>query len=260
MNAKVTYGYPLQFKHSRWLAWQRLAAYWPEYISQDTFHCSAQLKVLETALKHLQPAANTCPSLVDLGCGTGLFLKTVRSRALSRWERLVGLDFCPDMLRLAGESDVSDVPRLRFFEVDLESPIENILANHLRDFDVATATFLLDEIEDIDTCFASAASMIRPGGHLTCGTLDYDREMQRHSAHIEPTRKQDKALVISNTLPGHRSLGEYFRVVRETEEFDQHAERHGFRLVENIVMSPSDLHSRADGPALRLLSWRMAAK
>jgi ubiquinone/menaquinone biosynthesis C-methylase UbiE len=260
MSAKVTSGYPRQYKHLRLAAWGRLAVHWAEYIQHDSFHRSAQRQLLETVLKDFPLSGNEHPSLVDLGCGTGQFLRMARTRGTPRWERLVGIDFCPQMLKLAKESDVSDLPRLRFFEIDLEVPIENGAANNLSEFDVATAIFLLDEIENIDTCFASASSIIRSGGHLTCGTLDYSREMQRHSAQILQEGWLDKILVVSNSLPRHRTSGTYYRIMRNVESYQQSAEQHGFQLVRNIALSPAELHSRPDGPGLRLLTWQKTIK
>lgn len=258
MNTQVTRGYPPQYKQARWRAWEGSAPYWPEYILRDDFHWKSHQQVVDAMWRHLTPSGPGPYSLCDLGCGSGLLLETARKEIGLRWKRLVGVDFSRHMLNMASEKDVCKYPRLRYWELDLESEINANNVPHLRDFDVTTAVFLLDELEKLEPCFATVVSMLRPEGYFVSGTLDYDREIERYDEPIKAAGQGEGPLVLTRTPDGDDFPGPYSRVLRQVPEIVDIAAKQGLCLIESRAISPTELRSRLTGPALRLMVWQRA--
>lgn len=248
-------GYPPAYKQSRLQEWQRLAMYWTAYARRDSFHRSALQELEHVVLTRVASLPIEEPSLVDLGCGSGVFLQRLK-HATHHWQRLVGIDFCPRMVEFARNLDVSGIPRLTFIDADLEVPMSAAHARQLQNFDIATAAFLLDEVEEPGTCFSWAARMLRPGGVLICCTLDYDREVQRHAVQIDPKAHAGPIVIGRPMFVESKSVaGQYYRVLRTTAELERIAQQHALRLSAERLLPPSALGSRPDGPSLRLLTW-----
>jgi hypothetical protein len=135
----------------------------------------------------------------------------------------------------------------------LELPIDQTAIFNYRNFDVATAVFLMDEVEGIAACFASATSVLREGGHLICGMLDVNREIERYEL-----KRSEKPIVMSKdiTAGGQQLPGQLFRVLRSQQEIMEAADAAGLTLHLNEVISPKVLTSRSNGPALRIMAWQ----
>lgn len=241
-------GFGDDYKMRRLSAWGDLAHSWIEYTQGDTFHLKAHEKLSEMVLliKEIGPA-----SIIDLGCGPGHFLQLLKS--LSSWRRIVGIDFCHKMLKIADAMDMSQAHRVEWRHADLELPINQTTIFNYKGFDVATAVFLMDEVEDVSACFASATSVLREGGHLICGMLDVNREIERYEL-----RRSEKPIVMSKdiTVGGQPLPGQLFRVLRPQHEIIEAADVSGLTLRLNEVISPKALTSRSSGPALRIMAWQ----
>jgi hypothetical protein len=155
--------------------------------------------------------------------------------------------------KLIDESRVSDTIRIDYKKADLELPINETAIIRYSEFDIATAVFLFDEVQDTMAAFTSAASVLRTEGHLICAMLDVNREMERYEL-----AGASEAIIVSRNVvvDGHEVPGELFRVLRPTEAIMESAQRVGLALRLNEVISPQSLNSRSDGPALRILVWQ----
>jgi SAM-dependent methyltransferase len=262
-TVKATRGFPPNFKQRRLEQWDLLLPSWMEYIQEDNFHNIVHQEVKKAVLEHLDRVRTPHPSLIDLGCGHGHFLNWVikvqtEGEERVNWSRLVGLDFCARAVDLAKNGNPYNLPRIACFRADLELPLETRTVYPLRDFSVATASFLFDEVEDLSACFASAASVLIRGGHLVAALLDTDRERERYRQEVESVGAGDGPVLLAKSLEvhGRTAAGEFFRALRGADEIQGAALAKGFEQVSSRVMTPSALRSRPDGPALRLFVWR----
>lgn len=251
-------GFPQNYKQKRLDSWYVLAAYWLEYIKSDSFHINTLNCVYTIVSEYTHSQPFVLDSLIDLGCGSGYFLNTIRQQKV--WKRLAGLDFCPKMIQRAQYINITGVPRVEFYELDIEQPITNISNNLIKDFNIATATFLLDEIENIDAFFFSVSEILQDGGRLICATLDYEREKERY--------KNDFFFINENILMSKEicnistgeSMGELFRIFRPLETINTSAENYGLNIEKEILFSPLEMKSRANGPGLRIQVWQNNTK
>lgn len=115
-------GYPFLYKQTRLREWDLLAIHWTSYAQRDSFHSNALAQLKLATLAHLGRQVVDRVSIVDLGCGTGVFLQRLRDERGQDWRKLVGVDFCPRMLQLAFDADVSGTPRLQFVNSGSRSP------------------------------------------------------------------------------------------------------------------------------------------
>ncbi len=249
---KISSGFPANYKERRRGEWGRLSSYWPSYVRDDSFHRKSHERLREHVLDRAQAAEER--SLVDLGCGAGDFIRGVRNCA--NWSSMLGIDFCDRMLELARCAEIGGNPPVTYRLADVEGPISHQAPEAT--CSIGTAAFLLDEVEDVRACFATAASFIKRGGSLVCATLDPARELHRLGRRGVRIGDDGGPIVVARNLRGHPDAGEYFRVLRASHVLDAHAAEFGFRAAVERLFSPSDLGSRSDGPGLRLLTWNRA--
>jgi SAM-dependent methyltransferase len=142
-------------------AYARLAARYDA--NRDQFDISALLAGLQGRL----PARGR---LLDLGCGAGI---PVTQSFLGRGWDVVGVDFCPQMLALAGEY----VPAMHGILADMRS-----VAFAPASFDAVTAVYSLFHVSwhEHGALFQRIAHWLRPGGRLffTYATPDYTGETE----------------------------------------------------------------------------------
>jgi SAM-dependent methyltransferase len=94
-------------------------------------------------------STSTRPLVIDLGCGTGLMLKRLASRA-----RMIGLDYSPLALSYCRRRTIGDLAR--FDAVDLPVRDESV--------DAVLALDMLEHIEDDQRVIDEMARVLRPGG------------------------------------------------------------------------------------------------
>ena len=111
-------------------------------------------------------------SALDVCCGTGDFLKLLRS-AVGQSGTVVGVDFCAPMLSKAMEK----VPGANLSLGDAcQLPIGD------REFDAVTVGWGLRNVPDIDGALREAARVLRVGGRFVC--LDMARPRSRFIGRV----------------------------------------------------------------------------
>ena len=248
---------PDNFKQLLHDTWEKQFASWPDYADGDTFH-QAALRETERALGTFAGKVKR-PSLVDLGCGSGHFLRNIRKRF--RWSQLAGVDYCTQALTRADNLDVSGLPRIDYVRRDLELPVSAEEQVRLGRFDFAAATFVVDEIDNIEAFFATARALLHPKGRLVCAMLDEARERTRHSLNPFPSATGSERVIIKQVKTDPYGVDlEYYRIIRPRGEPISAATRAGLVCEFDRSSSPAELGSRLDGPSLRLLGfWNQPA-
>ena len=121
-------------------------------------------------------------SVVDLGCGTGLFGQKIKSRA----SRLVGVDLSPEMVEIAKQEKIYD--RLEVAEVT------NWLSDEGDRFDLIVACDTLIYFGDLRQVVEPAARLLKPNGLIAFTVERTERppyqltdsgRYQHHRDHIE---------------------------------------------------------------------------
>jgi demethylmenaquinone methyltransferase/2-methoxy-6-polyprenyl-1,4-benzoquinol methylase len=98
---------------------------------------------------------------LDVGTGTGALARDLAG-AVSRG-RVVGLDFAPAMLALAGARRAETSAALAFVQGDgLRLPFAG------GSFDCVTSGFAVRNMADLRAAFAEQARVLRPGGRVVC--------------------------------------------------------------------------------------------
>lgn len=108
------------------------------------------------------------PTILDLGCGTGLSGAAIQPFATT----LYGVDLSPDMLKLAKEKEVYD----EVYEAD----IEEFLRSHPGSFDVIAAADTLIYFGDLETVFRLCFEGLEPGGVFLFTVEISDKDEQYH--------------------------------------------------------------------------------
>jgi len=106
--------------------------------------------------------------VLDIATGTGKLARTI-ARNLSKGGRVVGIDFCQDMLLRARETDRST--RLLMATAE-EIPFRD------NAFDCVTMAFALRNMADMEAALHEAVRVVKPGGKIVC--LEFSRP--RHPA------------------------------------------------------------------------------
>ena len=263
---RVSQGVNADYKTRRLQSWSLQAHDWDEYTKENPFHVRSHDRICSEVLTLLQkqpieaklanPEAKKKPSpcpFIDFGCGSGRFLRLIKEKSEEPWGKLVGIDFCDQMLNLANGIDSNYSNRVRWHRADLELPIAQTAIYSFTNFDIATAVFLLDEIENIQACFESARCVLRPGGAFVCGMLDPEREKERY--HLPNSVQHTFTIARPTTIAGERLAGEYFRLVRPMEQIFAAASSCGLTRSQDITVRPSELGTSRDGPILRIIIW-----
>ena len=98
------------------------------------------------------------PAILDIGCGTGDMLRIFSS--LRRDAVLTGIDFSPNMLKLAKENcrDINDLRLLQGNALSLPLEDESV--------DGVSLSFALRNMADYEEALREAARVLKPGGSL----------------------------------------------------------------------------------------------
>lgn len=136
-------------------------------------------------------------SFLDVGCGPGDFLATVR-RVAPQTTKMVGADFSPAVV----EKNRRAVPGVRFELLDIQ---KGSLAEQ---FDLVSCLEVIEHLDDRARAFTHLTSMVAPGGHLliSCPTgRVYETERRfGHTSH--PTLRELKEHARANGLEVVRSV------------------------------------------------------
>lgn len=132
--------------------------YW-RYMAAPRF----RRRVLLDQLEHLRRTGDAA-TVVDLGCGTGLFLSQV-AEALPDARR-VGVDIAPRQIEVARASD----PSARWYVLDLDAPDPEVPAELESSADAIVASELVEHLDHPRRLLASARRLAAPGGRLILST------------------------------------------------------------------------------------------
>jgi SAM-dependent methyltransferase len=131
----------------------------------------------------LGPGPGRC---VDLGCGTGRFLRVAADLG---WE-VTGVDVSADQLRLAARTAVG----AQLVRADAASvPLEDA------SFDAGISTFTHTDVDDFAGLVAEARRLLRPGGRFVY--------VGNHPCFVGPVQEHTTALPVLH--PGYRRGGRW---------------------------------------------------
>lgn len=116
-----------------------------------------QRRVCDRLLENLKDSATRPARILDAGCGTGYGAHRLRSRYPAA--HITGVDFAPSMLEIAGQATDA------CFAADIEK-----LPFDADNFDLWWSSLTIQWC-DVQTVFAEAARVLKPGGALALSTL-----------------------------------------------------------------------------------------
>ncbi len=99
---------------------------------------------------------------LDVACGTGM-LSIELAKAIGNGGRVVGLDFCENMLEIA-KGNIGKTP----YQKTIELVQGNALALPFPDntFDCATIGLALRNVPDVEKCISEMRRVVKPGGRV----------------------------------------------------------------------------------------------
>ncbi|MBM4220200.1 MAG: bifunctional 2-polyprenyl-6-hydroxyphenol methylase/3-demethylubiquinol 3-O-methyltransferase UbiG [Gammaproteobacteria bacterium] len=102
--------------------------------------------------------------VLDVGCGGGLLAEGMARRGAI----VTGIDLAPEALAVA---------RLHALESGVEveyrqEAVDSLAAARPASFDLVTCLEMLEHVPDPSAIVASLASLVRPGGHVICSTIN----------------------------------------------------------------------------------------
>jgi ubiquinone/menaquinone biosynthesis C-methylase UbiE len=181
---------------------------------------------------------------VDIGCGEGRVARDLKLLG----HRVVGVDVCPGLVKLAQESD----PQGEYLLANAAAiPLDSNYA------DVAIAFMSPQDIDDIDSAFAEASRILIPGGHLVLAIVhpinssgrftneDEDSEFVIAGSYLDEFRYSDNLTRDGLEMTFHSQH-------RPLERYSRALEKSGF-LMEAIREHP--VPDGADH-SLRTRRWR----
>jgi predicted TPR repeat methyltransferase len=172
----------------------RFAEFYERNMCTDLEYCGPEL--LASALNRTFGSAGAALDVLELGCGTGLAGKPLRSRA----RRLVGIDLSPDMVKRAKATAWYDV-------LEVAEITEWLARSRDREFDLIAACDTFIYFGDLRQVLVPAAARLREGGRMAftveredgTGFRLTDSGRYVHSeAHIHDAAR-DASLVIETT-------------------------------------------------------------
>ena len=230
---------PDGYHESRRKWWTTNALFWATYLDATP----ARKELLEAQAERARAICETYSSsrVVDCGCGEGMFLRLL-DRMLNRMmvgSHLTGIDFCESMIAKAKRRSLT-LP-ICFEHIDLEAPSTRSFGT----FDLAVASLVLDEVEDLDRAFACISGIIVHGGHLLLVVLDAEAERQKlvHASEATnlPRYEDHPLLVLKRFRIGPRpSPAPYCRLLRSADVYVSAAERVGLKCVKVEPWTPSN--------------------
>src|SRR6185312_16502982 len=147
---------------------EQIARFW-DYQSQRSsadenyFSFARGAQIAKRTLGRIAPRRS--PRILDLGCGTGHFLKHL-SEARSDM-LLYGIDFSPESIRIAQEACQSHIPSQHLVSIEgYPSPLQDA------SFDAVYSIEVVEHLSDImlDSMVNEAHRLLKHGGYLVVTT------------------------------------------------------------------------------------------
>jgi len=162
--------------------------------------------------------------VLDVATGTGRLARELAG-GLSKGGRVVGTDFCRNMLRRAKESDSS-----------LDLLLATADNSPFRDntFDCATIAFALRNVPDIEASLSETARVVRSGGKIVCLEFSRPRNRVLRAAHrlYLTTLLPLIGLLLSGNKEAYSYLGQSIMGFCHPTELKQIMERSGMTEVQ----------------------------
>jgi len=133
--------------------YERFAEFYERNMRGELEYCGPEL--LASALDRTVGSSAATLDVLELGCGTGLVGKPLRSRA----KRLVGIDLSPDMVKRAKKTGCYDA--LKVAEIT-----EWLSRSRDREFDLIAACDTFIYFGDLRQILVPAAARLRAGGRV----------------------------------------------------------------------------------------------
>lgn len=228
---------PNGYHESRRKWWSTNAPFWATYLDATPSRKELLLAQAERARDICK--AHSSSRVVDCGCGEGMFLRLLERMMVG--SHLSGIDFCESMIAKAKQRSLTKP--ICFEQVDLEVPSTKALGV----FDLAVASLVLDEVEDLNRALECISELIMHGGHLLLIVLDAEAERQKLVSASEPpdfAYREDQPLpllVLKRFRIGPRpSPAPYCRVLRSSDAYVSAAEQVGLECVKIEPWTPSN--------------------
>ncbi len=100
--------------------------------------------------------------VLDVACGHGRITRELSRRGAE----VVGIDISGNLLRKAGEAERDEPRGIRYIHADVTSGLPSKAP-----FDVATCSFGLSDIDDLDGAIAAVSAALRPRGRFVFSIL-----------------------------------------------------------------------------------------
>ena len=178
MSRENTDGFPPE-------AFEHLAA-----LEDDHFWFRSRNRLIVWALGHYFPTAET---LLEIGCGTGVVLKAVRSEVPAM--RLVGADQSAVAIGIARRRVEAEYVQFDAVKIPFRA-----------EFDVVCAFDVLEHVDDDQTVLRELAAALHPGGGLLVtvpqhkwlwsAADDYGRHRRRYTKHEIETKIRSAGFAI----------------------------------------------------------------
>ncbi|MCW5297765.1 class I SAM-dependent methyltransferase [Herbaspirillum lusitanum] len=229
--------------------------------SDDWLEAHHYAKLPERTAFAQQIAAHSPRRIVDLGCGTGLWLELCAEAVDAECE-LIGIDLDPECLQKAKKRLQRYSNPKQFLTVDIENN-----AAALPDADIYLAFNIFPYISDLPALLRALRRKILPGGSLV--VRQYDGALLR----VGPMDNKDRQIIDTSLMAAlagseqfkHYDLDRVFETLRKAEFFEcQNIDFETFRRVspypeefKDYFLNTMNWTSRyvSEDAAERLISW-----
>lgn len=243
-------------KQLRRKRWNRQAALWAIYVETDP----NRMNLLEQILERISAGAPSPASILDLGCGEGVFCRMMQSRFPSA--RIAGVDFSDGLVEIARKRSSNIDYVIGDFEAPEGMPLD-------RRFDLAIALFSFMEAESLELAFENARAMLADNGRLVVVVTDPYIDDYKYRAGKREGKHSDTSLTWSRhsevTLTGSFATtegmpsGKYHRILRPMLTYIQTASNCALRLIGGAEVIGTITPHSDGGTAVFVLTFEACA-
>ena len=198
----------------RW--WTINSPSWSDHIDADRNRGVLLTKLARWATGLLGSSREN-PTIVDVGCGEGAFLRTLKQ--LMPKAALLGIDFCPTMLNEARRRSTDQEITYSLGDIEEQISVPRSKA------DLVTSILAMDEMDQLGSAFANIAEILKPGGIAMIAVMDPLKELERNSrelkAFLDNGAQLDNPVLLVKTFPKENMepAAPYSRIVRPIAKY-----------------------------------------
>ena len=195
--------------------WNKQAACWAEYVSLN----KERRELLDGILDRLGDISSTPKSIVELGCGEGVFCRMLKTRFPKAM--VTGMDFSASLLQIAKSLGGG----VEYAVSDFEKPWQIPSSEN----DLVLAVFSFFEAESLTNAFASAKKMLASHGKfvlvITDPLVDFIKCKSGWSVDAELGNREDGTWILTSSFVSEKNtpIGRYRRALRPISEYIQEA-------------------------------------